>query len=146
MDEQPYPFQRDSVEYSYRFESVNGQTVVQKLVLITATGRANIYNLALLDELPDGELSDTVVTNNKDMPTVLATVFSIVADFLDRFPDYALVFRGSDARRDRLYRMVLGREFVRLNQVYEIFGFDGNQFVLFEANGSYQFFLIRKRL
>jgi hypothetical protein len=41
---------------------------------------------------------------------------------------------------------VLGREFVRLNQVYEIFGFDGNQFVLFEVNGSYQFFLIRKRL
>ncbi len=113
---------------------------------MTPTSQLNVYNLALLDELPDGNLSDSVVTDNKDMPMVLATVFRIAADFLDRFPSYAIVFQGSDARRNRLYRIALSRELFRLEQTYKLMGFDGQQFVPFEPNGSYQTFLIRKRI
>lgn len=144
MDEQPYPFRSDEREFVYRFEGKSTLRVVQKIVLITETSQATIFNLALLDELDDDVLSDTSVTDNDDLITVLATVFRIAADFLDRLPESSLVFRGSDARRDRLYRIALSRELTRLNQVYQVYGFNGEQFVLFEPNQLYSGFLIRK--
>jgi len=95
--------------------------------------------------LDDGELSDVAVSDNDDMITVLATVFRIAADFLDRFPAYSLAFRGSDERRNRLYRIALGRELIQLDKGYELYGFNGEQFVLFARNQPYSGFLIRKR-
>ena len=146
MDEQPYLFVSDTLEYSYRFESVSDQVIIQKLVLFTATGRTNLYNLALVDEFSDGELSDTVVSNNDDMRTVLTTVFRIIEDFLNRFPTFIVLFQGSDERRNRLYRMALGRELKQLTTLYEVRGFINGSFVPFERNQPYESFLIRKRL
>lgn len=144
MDEQPYVFREDGA-FVYRFESVSTEWLVQKVVLITETNQANTFNLALLDQLENDELSDTSVIDNDDLITVLATVFRIAADFLNRVIGSSLVFRGSDARRDRLYRIALSRELVRLNQVYEVYDFNGEQFIVFEPNQLYYGFLIRKR-
>ncbi len=144
MDEKPYPFESDVSTFVYRFESRSPFKVVQKVVLITETGTANVVNLALLDELDDGELSDTSISANDDMATVLATVFRISIDFLNRYPHYAIAFRGSDDRRNRLYRMALGRELEKLTSDYDLYGFNGQGFVLFDRNESYGGFLIRK--
>ena len=38
----------------------------------------SIYNLALVDILPDGDVSDLSISNNQDMPKVLATVFQAI--------------------------------------------------------------------
>ena len=145
MDEPSYPFQADDSTFVYHFKSRSASKLIQKVVLITETGRANVFNLALLDELDNGEFSDMSVSNNDDMIPVLATVSKIIADFLNCFPDSSVAFRGSDARRDRLYRMALGRELVKLKQAYDVYGFDGERFISFERNQLYQGFLIRKR-
>jgi hypothetical protein len=145
MEEKPYPFESNRSEFTYHFESVSEHKTVQKTVLITETGIPNVANLALLDVLPNGEFSDTTVTDNDDLITVLATVFRIAQDFLNRFPNYSLVFQGSDDRRNRLYRIALGRELVYLEKEYEVHGFNGENFVLFSRSQPFSGFLIRKR-
>ena len=114
MNESAYPFEEGPLEYTYRFESVSEQAVIQKVVIFTKIEQSGVFNLALVDELPDGLLSDTVVSNNDDMVTVLATVFQITADFLNRFPDVSVYFSGSDTRRIRLYRVAISRELENL--------------------------------
>ncbi len=145
MNESAYPFEEGPLEYTYRFESVSEQAIIQKVVLFTETSRAGLFNMALVDELSDGELSDIVVSNNEDLIMVLATVFRIVEHFLNRSPSYSIIFQGSDMRRTRLYRIAISRELEVLSKKYELFGFKDDRFTLFQSNQDYERFLIRRR-
>ena len=55
MNENPYPFTLSRTEYRYEFVSVSSQKEVKKIVLLSETDAINIFNLALLDVLEDGE-------------------------------------------------------------------------------------------
>ena len=145
MDEQSYPFETDRTEYIYRFDSVSEQKTIHKLVVFTDIGLGQFYNLALLDELSDGTLSDSNTTNNDDLLVVLATVFRIAEDCMNRFPDVFVYFSGSDARRTRLYRIVIGHELARLQEEYIVLGRLGNEAFPFVINQKYDGFLIGKK-
>lgn len=146
MNESAYPFEEGPLEYTYRFESVSEQATIQKAVIFTKIEQSGVFNLALVDDLPDGLLSDTVVSNNDDMVTVLTTVFQITADFLNRFPDVSVYFSGSDARRIRLYRVAISRELENLQRMYTIVGLRSNSISPFSVNLDYDGFLIAKKL
>ena len=73
MEEKSYPFSVITNEYKYEFLSISETKQVKKVVLFTKVSRENVYNLALLDELENGELSDNTETNNNDLQTVLST-------------------------------------------------------------------------
>jgi hypothetical protein len=96
-----------SKSYEYEFLSIGKEKNVRKLVAFTETGSENVFNLALFDILDSGECSNITETRNQDMITVLATMFRIVANFLERDKDYSVVFRGNDSRRHRLYRIAI---------------------------------------
>jgi hypothetical protein len=146
MDERPYSFKSDETEYVYRFDSVSEQKTVRKLIVFTDIGLGQFYNLALLDELPDGALSDSNTSNNSDMVTVLATVFRVIDDFLNRFPGVFVYFSGSDTRRTRLYRIAISHELARLQEEYIILGRHDDEAVPFAPNQEYDGFLIGKKL
>ena len=99
MNEVPYPFEQPRIEYRYEFLSVSSSKQIRKLVLLTLTELNDIYNLALLDLLPDGETSDISESKNKDLKTILATVIKIVIDFFDKKPSSIILFQGSDEKR-----------------------------------------------
>ena len=80
MNEKGYPFHADPDGSLYAFENLSPNKRIQKLVLITMTGHAQIFNLALLDVLDTGELSDVVESNNGDLAEILVTVFHIMAE------------------------------------------------------------------
>ena len=84
MNEKPYPFSLTRTEFRYEFVSVSQNKAVQKVVLFTQTDSPLIFNLALLDLLENGKMSDVSVTNNDDLRTVLATVIKIIGDFLNK--------------------------------------------------------------
>ena len=96
MNEEPYFF-KSSESFRYSFTSVSAQKEVQKLVDFTPTAVERLYNLSLLDVLPDGSTSDVSETKNRDMRTVLATVVQIILDFFSRKPDSFVFIQGSDA-------------------------------------------------
>ncbi|WP_064197927.1 MULTISPECIES: DUF6934 family protein [Emticicia] len=145
MTEKPYPFSLTRTEFRYEFVSVSQDKAVQKVVLFTQTDSPLIFNLALLDVLENGKMSDVSVTNNDDLRTVLATVIKIIEDFLNKNQDRFVVFRGSDDRRQRLYRIVIGRELELLQQNFQIWGVVDNELTIFELNKEMDFYLIGKK-
>lgn len=144
MDEKQYPFIQSRIDFRYEFLSISDKKEVKKVVIFSAID-GYFYNLALLDELENGELSDIAETKNKDLITVMATVFQIVDDFLNKNPQFVVVFRGSSQTRQRLYRIIISKELPNILTKFEIFGGIGeNQIYLFEPNIDYDFFLIKK--
>ena len=145
MNEISYPFEQPRIEYRYEFLSVSSSKQVRKLVLLTLTELENIYNLALLDLLPNGETSDISESKNNDLKTILSTVIKIVIDFFDKKPSTIILFQGSDEKRQRLYRIVINQELEELLKVFNIFGSISDEISLFESNKPYDFFLISKK-
>ncbi|MGG7663079.1 DUF6934 family protein [Dyadobacter sp. BHUBP1] len=145
MDKRGYPFEIDVDGLIYKFESVSENKKILKTVSFERIGNTNIFNVALLDPVENGELSDQVESRNGDLQLVLATVFQIVCDFLNQFPDSAVGFRGSDARRHRLYRIAITRELANVAGKYEVYGITASlAVVVFEPNVDYDHYLIRK--
>ncbi|MDR6803934.1 hypothetical protein J2Y45_001203 [Dyadobacter sp. BE34] len=145
MDERSYPFEIGVDGLIYKFESVSENKTILKTVSFVRIGNTDIFNVALLYPLESGELSDKIESRNGDLPLVLATVFQIVCDFLNKFPDSAVGFRGSDARRHRLYRIAITRELANVAGKYEIYGITASlAVVVFESNVDYDHYLIKK--
>lgn len=145
MNEKGYPFQVGRNGLIYQFESVSENKTILKTVSFQQFGDTGIFNVALLDPVENGKLSDQIESRNGDLQIVLTTVFQIVCDFLDQFPDFAVGFRGSDARRHRLYRIAITRELENIAGKYEVYGItDSLAVVVFEPNRDYDHYLIKK--
>lgn len=145
MNEEHYSFGLSRQEFRYEFVSISERKKVRKVVLITQTDNPIVFNLALLDLLDDTGLSDISETRNGDMKTVLATVGRIISDFLTKNPSNIILLQGSDSRRQRLYRIVIGRELNKISEVFEIFGVNEEIISRFEINHFYEFYLIKKK-
>nr|WP_295934770.1 hypothetical protein [uncultured Dyadobacter sp.] len=144
MNEKGYPFSTLANGSVYTFESIGQNKTIQKLVLITPTRYDKLFNVALLDVLNDGETSDEIESKNGDMVEVLATVFSILKDFLDENPDTTLVFRGSDQRRHRLYRIILARELPGISGYYIVYGGTPQNLIPFQADVDSNYYFLKK--
>ena len=146
MEEQKYPFSLVQRELRYEFWSRSKEKAIKKIVIFTKVGyeEDNFYNLALLDELANGELSDISESRNNDMKTILATVFGIANDFLTENSDSVIVFKGSDYRRHRLYRIALNREINKLSDFFYISGAINGEYFPFDATLNYDYYLIEK--
>lgn len=148
MDTPIYPFEGPITEYRYNFSSVSTEKEVLKVVRFSETQLEDIYNLSLLDKLPDGrESNDKSETKNKDMDVVLATVMQIIVDFLDRNPPWIVYIEGSEEKRKRVYQILINREYDRLHDKFTILGGydDYTQLEPFERGKNYDCFMISKR-
>jgi hypothetical protein len=143
MEEKPYNFIEKSVKW-YEFESIGSEKTVLKRVIFSAY-ESNVFNLALLDVLDNGETSDITESKNKDLTTILATVISIIHDFFQQNPDCVVTFKGSEEKRQRLYRLVISREINQIKSNFVIAGLINGKVELFEPNKNYELFIIRKK-
>ncbi len=76
----------------------------------------------------------------------MATVIQIVDEFLSIKPEKFVIFKGSDERRQRLYRIIINRELFKIQRKFEIFGGIGNDFISgFEPNTKYDFYIIPQK-
>ncbi|WP_440590452.1 DUF6934 family protein [Nibrella viscosa] len=69
--------------------------------------------IPLVDVDENGAYSDLVISNNNDMPKVLATVAQTLVAFFRLRPTSSVIFRGSTPSRTRLYRMAIAKSFDR---------------------------------
>jgi hypothetical protein len=142
MGKPVYPFTIVGDEaLRFEFESLGPRTI-PKVILIKSTGLPAIYSLALLDQMPDGSLSDMTVSDNGDMETVLATVIQCLSVFLDRHPQSVVAFAGSTTARTRLYRIAIVRELQRASERFRIWGMNESAVESFQPDGLYEGFLI----
>ncbi|MBB3840825.1 hypothetical protein FHS57_004845 [Runella defluvii] len=146
MDEPQYPFENPITEIRYDFKSISREKEVNKRVIFTTSDFQNVYNLALVDVLEEGRLSDITESRNKDMKTILATVMGIIINFLEANPGKIIAFKGSDERRQRLYRLIISRDLDELEKEFVILGVSSEgESEPFQSNRLYDYFVILKR-
>ncbi|WP_409014324.1 DUF6934 family protein [Dyadobacter sp. CY326] len=144
MHIQPYPFAVASSEIRYEFLSISPAKKVSKVVLLSLVNAEDIYNLALLDLLEDDSLCDITETRNGDFRTVMSTVMAIVKHFLEKQPLTLVMFSGTEARRHRLYRILLTNELEKITKTFRIWGRQNGLLEVFQPNVNYDHYLIEK--
>ncbi len=146
MNEPSYPFSRVDDRFVFEFDSISDTKVVRKLVefrLLDA--QIVLYNLALVDILPDGTASDLSVSNNQDMPKVLATVFRALLYFFERNSQAKVLIQGSTKSRTRLYQMVIVKYLAEIEHKFSIWGFIEEDFETFVRGKNYDGFIIGQK-
>lgn len=141
-----YPFVLNEGKTHYHFQSTGKRGVFEKAIAFSPLND-NVYNLALLDFDPaTGEYSDDTITDNGDMREVLATVLKIALKFLAQNPYQTVFIQGNSDSRTRLYQIALGKLFPDVNAFLLIKGYKNGQWSDFEPNGSFESFLIERKL
>ena len=137
---------RASEDFShFDFVSSGKNGDVPKRVEFTRTGE-NVFNLTMGDIDEKGEINDTSITDNGDRDKVLATVFGIVTDYTNIFPDRLIELEGSTSSRTRLYRMAISIYLDELSLLYEIFAYKDDQLIKFHKNMNAKSFLIKRKM
>lgn len=135
-------FQEVDEAIFYAFTSSSPEKAIQKLVIFTPI-HENQYNVALVDLLTSGELSDTAVSSNQDMEQVLATVIQIILHFLRDRPATSVVFKGSTPSRTRLYRAIIGKYLTEIAGLCTMQGITvDDQVEVFQLNQNYAAFVV----
>lgn len=67
-----------------------------------------------------GIADDRHVTNNGDMPKVLATVVQIIRRFTAARPDCRIIVSGSDEARKRLYARIVSSQYEAMQDEFEV--------------------------
>lgn len=135
-----------SEENTYSFISVGRRGLILKVVRFDEI-EPDIFNLGFGDfDFEKQTLSDSIVSDNGDMEKILATVVSILNDFLQNNPKFSVFIVGSTLSRTRLYQIAINRYYEDFKVYFEIFGYKNSEFEIFQKNVNYESFLVRKML
>lgn len=142
MNYKSYPFRFNQDFSQVNFQSIGKRGVFDKAITFSAISE-NIYNLALLDFDPVNQTyNDQSVTDNGDMPEILATVMTAIIDFLNQYPESKIYLIGNTESRTRLYQIAINKVFIQIKNDLEILGYYENQWIKFESNRKFESFLI----
>ena len=143
MDEPSYGFTKIEDKLLFEFESISDEKCIKKLIEYRLINdEISLYNLALVDILLDGTVSDLSVSDNKDMPKVLATVFQSIIFFFQKNPHARIFIQGSTLSRTRLYQIAIAKYLEEIEQKFKILGFIDNDVEVFSKGKNYESFVI----
>ncbi|HWZ04658.1 MAG TPA: hypothetical protein VNX40_13670 [Mucilaginibacter sp.] len=149
MNLESYNYEIDETFQTYEFVSEGPNGKVTKVVAYTEFGTVNdeiAYNLGFGDiDEKTGRISDTVVTDNKDRPLVLATVAQTIVEFSSHFGKHWIRVRGSTPARTRLYQMGVSGIWDEIKDDFELYGLKDGKYIEFEKDVNYEAFLVRKK-
>jgi len=135
-------------DYSeYKFVSTGPNGNIWKLLVFKKLFVDKLYNLSLLDVMPDGTLSDSHLSNNNDLRKVLATIVQVIIDYTTQFPDRNIFFQGSDdGRRISLYHKAISKHLFVLDKIFDIYGIcdDGGE-ESFNSAREYTAILVKRK-
>ncbi|ACT95864.1 DUF6934 family protein [Dyadobacter fermentans] len=142
---QAYPYTANEATGHFKFQSVGKRGTIDKAIEL-AQMAPGIYNLALLDFDPvTQDYVDDSITDNGDMPEVLATVLAVVLDHLSQFPKSNIIITGNSRSRNRLYQIAINKIGDDVKRQLIILGYQHARWRVFEPNQSYESFLIARK-
>ena len=146
MNRESYDFAKyEDDAYAYAFLSVGKQGDIVKVVYFQEVSQ-RLYNLAMGDATgnADKPLDDMKVSDNGDMPKVMATVTKIALTFLEKNPHFAILIEGNTPLKKALYQRIIANNIQDLAPIFVILGIDEEGNVsAFDAQTSYQAFVIK---
>ncbi len=136
-------------DYSeFKFISTGPNGSIIKFLVFKKLFVETLYNLSLLDVMPDGTYSDTHFSNNNDLRKILATILTAVIDCTAKFPDRQIFFQGSDeeGKRISLYHKAISKHLFVLEKEFYIYGItdDGTE-ENFNPSKSYTAVLVKRK-
>jgi hypothetical protein len=140
-----YPVFATEETHTYGFYSEGPMGRIRKFVFYQKIG-TNLFNLGFGDwDEERRQANDSNRSNNGDRDKVLATVASTALNFTDQFPDARLFAEGSTPARTRLYQMGISHNLLEINKKFEVKGFIGEQWEIFQHGRNYAAFLITRK-
>ncbi len=141
-----YQLEADNVFMAFQFVSEGPKGRIMKEIQYVEMETKNTYNLAFGDKtMLNGDIDDTVISNNKDAQKVLATVAKSVLMFTEQYPEAFIFAEGSSESRTRWYRMVIANNFDEISTIFNVFGIIGNKVLKFERNVSFDSFVFKRK-
>jgi hypothetical protein len=92
-----------------------------------------------------GIIDDTIILNNGDTQKILRTVASSIYAFIDKYPNVAILIKGSTLARTRLYRMGITLNLAEIQSDFEVLGFKNSKWQPFNKNETYEAFLVNRK-
>ena len=148
MELKGYDLTKAFDKYVYEFYSEGPRGKIKKHVQFQPMRNmsGNVFNLSFGDVNDiTGRIDDMAKSNNNDRLIVLSTVAAAVLDFTNVKPNAIILIRGSTLSRTRLYQMGICVNLMEINENFEIKGFIGETWELFERNRNYEGFLITRK-
>lgn len=131
---------------AYHFISNGPQGAIQKIAKFNMIGE-DLYNFGFGDlDIVTGDISDTVISDNKDVEVIMGTVGSIIYDFTNIFPEAMISIEGTNKARTRLYQMNINKHWERIVPVFDVYGLlEDESWEFFKRGKNYQAFLGLKK-
>ena len=119
-----------SAEYKFISTGPKG-SIIKIIIFEELSHEANLYNLALVDQLENGKVSDRNSSNNDDLRKILATVVKVLIDYTLVFPERTIFFQGSDdsGKRTSVFNRAINRYFSFLEHDFSINGITENHVI-----------------
>lgn len=127
----------------FYFESEGKQGKIPKLILFTPL-KKNLWNLGFGD-IKEGQVDDSIISNNHDIVKVMGTIAKIIHAFLDENPSSHIRIRPVDEKRGRLYNHIFRRNFEVINTTFDIIGINKRRKEAYSPEKFYEYFEIKRK-
>ena len=143
MNKHTYPVEIED-DNIFSFLSIGKNGIILKMVEI-AEIQEGVYSLGFGDyNFTTESVDDKANSNNGDIEKVLATIFGIMIDFLNKNPSKTIFFAGSTPFRTQLYQRIVNTYFDEFSSILEIQGNRNGKYEPFQKNREYESFLVKK--
>lgn len=141
MNLERYPVKANRGNKKFEFTSLGPMGPIQKVVLFQ-TIRPRQYNLAFGDKQKNRNINYAAKSNNGDRDKVLATVASIVQDFLRLHPNATILIIGQSVAKVRLYQMGINKHYREISLYCKIRGYRTGGWERFQSGINYAAFIV----
>lgn len=152
MNLERYDYVTDPTYESFIFDSVGPKGVITKIVsyhpiqdYILPDGR-QVVNLGFGDwDEKIKRVDDVCVSNNLDREKVLATVASTIFAYTDKHGHLPIFATGTNPVKTRLYQMGINANLQEIEQIFDVYGFHGDEWHQFVRGVNYEAFMVIRK-
>jgi hypothetical protein len=130
----------------YEFYSDGPKGRIKKQVIFKPFDyNPSVYNLGFGDVGEDGEINDTIISDNRDSQKILSTIALTVFKFYEKHPQSYVFITGSSQARTRLYRIGITNNLEEIRNDFRVFGIIEDTWEVFVKGRNYEAFLVEKK-
>ena len=144
MIENTYDIFPSNGKKQFIFLSEGSQGIIAKFIFFSLMP-TNEWNLGFGD-WKNGDISDSVVTNNYDALKVMRTVAKATLEFFGEHPESIVVIKPVDEKRKRLYNLLFQKHFKEIDLIFKLSGFIKGIEEPYSPENTYDNFTIRLKL
>lgn len=144
MNLEKYPVKAMRGKKRFEFNSIGARGKIKKVIIFQKMG-PNFFNLAFGDwDKKISKIDSSARSNNGDRDKILATVASVVHEFLKSHVNATILLQGATAAKTRLYQMGINKHFPEISRYCIVEGLAGDTFEQFQPGKSFEMFKVKR--